>query len=332
MIIYEAFLFLIKILRIFLWLLVLTVAFGMVVPYIKNVNSYSYLQPVIKIDKTINENVKQYVPTTIAGQDWSRPITIVFLIIGIAILGTIGGSIRSHADRSRIRKELKGMKLQSATAKQKHDIESLEERLEAAPLKGKSRSALLKEFSVIKKELEKTGRNLAFLAIDVVGSTQMKLEEEPVTVESDFNEYHDYVQSKFQKYGYVKASWTPDGVMACFNTTEQAIQAAQSIIDGLPEFNKSVKMMKSDFNVRCGINSGFVYYDASTPLEEFSDRVIDIAGHMQKHAAPNTILIAKDMVEPVEEHSEFIKTTKIVDSLEAYEWNPDRTVEVKKAS
>ncbi len=323
---YDIPIFLLKLARLCIWVLMIIVALGILQPYVKNYNSYTYLQPISKVDKSINNTVKEYIPTTIGNHDWSRILTLVGFLILLAIVSTADNHFKDARDKRRLTKELDHIKLKTHTAKQQKDIAELQERIQSTTMRGKSRSALLKEFALIKKELEKTGRNLAFLAIDVVNSTDMKKQEDPVIVERDFNEYHDFVQSKFQKYGYVKASWTPDGVMSCFNTTEQAIEAAQAIIAGLKEFNQSVKMMRRDFAVRCGINSGFVYYDVTTPLEEFSDRVIDIAGHMQKHAAPNTILIAKDMVEPVEEHGEFSKTAKIVDSLEAYEWNPDAII------
>lgn len=321
--IYDIPILLLKLARLGLWILMIIVALGILQPYVRNYSSYTYLQPVSKVDKQINSTVKEYIPTTIGNHDWSRVLTLVGFLILLAIVSTADNHFKDARDKRRLTKELDRIKLQTHTAKQQKEITELQDRIQTTSMRGKSRSALLKEFASIKKELEKTGRNLAFLAIDVVNSTDMKKQEDPVIVERDFNEYHDFVQSKFQKYGYVKASWTPDGVMACFNNTEQAIEAAQAIIAGLTEFNQSVKMMRRDFAVRCGINSGFVYYDVTTPLEEFSDRVIDIAGHMQKHATPNSILIAKDMVEPVEEHGEFIKTTKIVDSLEAYEWNPE---------
>jgi hypothetical protein len=76
--------------------------------------------------------------------------------------------------------------------------------------------------------------------------------------------------------------------------------------------------MKRDFVVRCGINAGYVYFDESIPLEEMSDRAIDIAGHMQKHAPPNSICIAKPAIEPLEDRTGFVQTTKIVDGYEVY--------------
>ena len=110
--------------------------------------------------------------------------------------------------------------------------------------------------------------------------------------------------------------------MACFNNINDAVQAAQSIINGLDYFNKNVKAMRHDFKVRCGINSGFVYYDDSVPLEHYSDRTIDIAGHMQKYASPNTIFIAKQIIKPVKRNLEFVPTERVVDGLEVCEWAP----------
>ena len=75
--------------------------------------------------------------------------------------------------------------------------------------------------------------------------------------------------------------------------------------------------MKRDFAVRCGVNAGFVYFDDSVPLEQISDRTIDIAGHMQKHAPPNKILIAKQIIEPVKSKDDFNPTERVVDGFEA---------------
>ena len=46
---------------------------------------------------------------------------------------------------------------------------------------------------------------------------------------------------------------------------------------------------------RCGVNAGYVHFDEATPMEAMSDRVIDIAGHMQKYAEPNTVAVARKL-------------------------------------
>src|SRR4030095_3512961 len=93
--------------------------------------------------------------------------------------------------------------------------------------------------------------------------------------------------------------WTPDGVMACFAHVEDACQSGKDVIKSLKVFNSEVKLSKADFSVRCGVNAGLVYFDDSTPLERISDRVIDVAGHMQKNAEPNTVLVARKILEPL---------------------------------
>jgi len=107
--------------------------------------------------------------------------------------------------------------------------------------------------------------------------------------------------------------------------SKNAVQAAQDILKELEYFNAHVKTMKKEFKIRCGVNAGFVYYDDTIPLEHFSDRTIDIAGHMQKHAPPNSILIAKHILEPVKSHQDFAATKNLVDGLEVCEWNKTET-------
>ncbi|GBE06857.1 hypothetical protein BMS3Abin10_02515 [bacterium BMS3Abin10] len=182
------------------------------------------------------------------------------------------------------------------------------------------RDELLKLFAQTKKKLDTMGKDLAFLAIDVVGSTDMKQGEEKAIIELDFIEYKKFVEDKMKANGALKSAWTPDGVMICFASVEGAVRTAQKVITGLEAFNRDVKSMRLDFRVRCGINSGHVYFDESIPLEEISDRVIDIAGHMQKYAPPNNIYISKPAFEPMQDSEGFVPASKIVDGCEVYVW------------
>lgn len=307
--------YILKGLKLLVWCFILTIFLGMIAPYVSNLSSYSFLKPVIQTDKAINVTIKHYIPTRVAGWDFSRAIPI----IGLLILSSILSNYILLIQKAKMMRSLNEFKKQAITKEQQTLVKKIEETLDKDEPKEKNRQTLLKEFAQLKKELEKTGRSLSFLAIDVVDSTNMKIGEDPTIVENDFNQYHDFILCKLKEHGYIKASWTPDGVMCCFNTTEQAFEAAKDILSSLPDFNQSTKMMKQDFHIRCGINTGFVYYDLSTPLEEFSDRVIDIAGHMQKNALPDTILVAKDLVKPIKSYEVFT-SNNIVDGLEALEW------------
>lgn len=301
---------------------ILLTILGFLAPYISQLDSYPYVQRIIRFEAGINQLVKSYIPTKIFGFNLSRIITIIVLIILVDIVQTLINKIKYRIQKHTMTAQFKEIKKMYHSPEHKEKFDLLEKKMQQVnAATGKNRQELLKEFVNIKRELERIGRDLAFLAIDVVDSSGMKKGEDPESVEHDFTEYRKFVEAKFKEHGYIKAAWTPDGVMACFNTIENAVQTAQSIIEGLDYFNRNVKVMKKDFQIRCGVNGGFVYYDDSIPLEQLSDRTIDIAGHMQKHAPPNTILIAKQIIEPVKSHSNFLPTEKLVDGLEVYEWN-----------
>jgi class 3 adenylate cyclase len=311
------FLTLIRYIMIFLVLLTLL---GIVKPYVSNLKSYRYLEKVLSYEQTVNTSIKNTIPTTISGYDISRIMALIVLIILIDLTRNLTDRLRFYKHKQRMSIELNTIK-ETYTSANQDTIALLESKIEQASLaSGKNRQDLLKEFASLKRELEKIGRDLTFLAIDVVDSTGMKVGEDRSIVEHDFHAYHDYIEAKFKEHGVIKAAWTPDGVMGCFNNIENAVQAAESIINGLEYFNKNVKGMKKDFAIRCGINAGHVYYDDSIPLEHFSDRTIDIAGHMQKHAPINSILIAKQMIAPVKNQGQFEATERVVDGLEVCQW------------
>lgn len=295
--------------------------FGFARPYLANADSYTYLRPITHIDRVINDKVKATIPTRVQNYDLSRLFTVLGILILLSILHSIDVKLKRFDQKIQMLREYERIRAQYKSPEHMEKITALKTKLDESLLvSGKKRHELLRDFANIKKELEKIGRDLAFLSIDVVGSTTMKDNEEAQTIESDFNEYHDFVEAKCKEHGLVKASWNPDGLMACFNTVEEAVLTAQDILKDLPYFNRHVKLMKTDFSVRCGISAGHVFYDESLPLEQLSDRVVDIAGHMQKNATPNTIMIAKQMIEPVKSRENFVATKKIVDGLEVSEW------------
>ena len=73
-------------------------------------------------------------------------------------------------------------------------------------------------------------------------------------------------------------------------------------------------------SVRCGINAGSVHYEKSQRMEEMSDRVIDVAGHMQKYAAPDSIYVPRDVLEKSTAHEGFKPANATVDGYEVFTW------------
>jgi class 3 adenylate cyclase len=263
----------------------------------------------------------RYVPTNIAGSDRSD-----WILIGLAVLITVvSGSIAQRAQAARNRRLLR-VSAQAWRRKEgvkpgsKLDAE-LETTLRMAESgKNVNRQELLRVFAETKKKLDTFGREVAFLAVDVVGSVGMKAGEDPSSIQYDFEEYRKLVERIFRARGVLKTAWTPDGVMACFAHVEDACQAGKDVIKSLKVFNQEVKISRSDFSVRCGVNAGLVYFDDSTPLETISDRVIDVAGHMQKNAEPNTVLVARKIIEPLRQLEEFTHTAQVIDGYEASVW------------
>ncbi len=184
------------------------------------------------------------------------------------------------------------------------------------------REHLLELYAQTKKSLEEQKKNLSFLAVDVVDSTGMKQGEDPALAERDFRQYKKLVERVISAHKGLKAAWTPDGVMICFASVQNAVQAAQDLIRSLDHFNRQVKTIKADFKIRCGINAGKVLFDDTVPMEEMTDRNIDIAGHMQKYAEANTIYIGAHAIEGIRSQFGFRPVRKQVDGHDVYEWRP----------
>jgi class 3 adenylate cyclase/uncharacterized protein YggT (Ycf19 family) len=304
----------------------LFVLFAAIAVNIRNVQRYKYINKVIVLEKKINNPVlrvmRKNIPTKIARKDISRWIWVLIVLFIWLIFRSFAMRLSIRAKSCAIKKYLADLKVEPGAPAQVSDlIDNMHKKFaEIQHSKSSDRKELLKQFVKLKKTLDETGRHLAFLAIDVVDSTGMKAGEDKKIVEYDFMEYNNLVDKVLDSYGCLNSSWTPDGVMACFASVEAAVQAARKIITSLDDFNRNIKQMQKDFAVRCGINAGLVYYDINTPLESFSDQVIDIAGHMQKSAAPNTICIAKQAIEPVIEKEGFKMAGRKIDGVDVYEW------------
>jgi class 3 adenylate cyclase len=309
----------VTLLIIIIFALALALPYLMYIPFMRNIVSIWYISAAISLERTLSSLVENLIPIKIGD------VSIVQLVIIAVALGIFAffkdtqDRYRNILDRIQFKREYEALKGQMGLSDDAKVLSPLREKLEnPMQMRKKDREQLLKLFAETKRKLDSMGRDLAFLSIDVVDSTGMKKNEEKAAIEYDFKEYKRFIEDKLRSNGAMKYAWTPDGVMICFRTVDAAVKCGREVIDGLKDFNENVKTMKTDFRVRCGINAGYVYYDESLPMEEMSDRVIDIAGHMQKHSAPNTISIAKPAVEPLESRSGFVPTPKTVDGYEVY--------------
>lgn len=302
----------------------------LVTPYFKHAGSYRWIEYVEVFDARMIRRVKSVIPTNFKGYELARWFIVGGLLFGRMWVDTLRRKITTTMYRATVQRDFEA--LQSAAPADARVLAPVKEKMKTMDARNpKSRAELLKVMGDAKRQLESMGRDLAFLSIDVVDSTKMKLGEDKTFIEHDFREYKDLVDSKLRGNGSLKAAWTPDGVMACFPSIDAALKAAKEVISGLDAFNANVKMIKSNFTVRCGINAGHVYYDEQTPMEEMSDRVIDIAGHMQKYALQGTIACAKQIIEPVQQRGGFNDAGKVVDGYEVYQWTPASRLQDERA-
>jgi class 3 adenylate cyclase len=316
---------LISLIRWALLLVILLILAPTVLDYFDNARTHPAAKYVYEgrdyILRTAGPQIRNYIPVRIGGKDRTDWILVGGLVIFAAFLGSVRRRVETGSVRRRMRKQVndwkKQMHIEENSALSK-DLESKIGSLQTG--KPVDRQDLLRIFAETKKKLDSLGREVAFLSIDVVGSAAMKEREEAASVQYDFLEYRKLVENVFRARGVLKSTWTPDGVMACFSNVDEAVQAGKDVIHGLEDFNKNVKLMSRDFTVRCGVNAGYVHFDDATPLEAMSDRVIDIAGHMQKYAQPSSVAVARKVIEPLRDVEGFEPTDKVVDGYEVAQW------------
>ena len=276
------------------------------VPQIENAASYAAVRELLRIDREWHDALRALVPTKFGGTDIARWI----LVGGLFVLHFIFDRIFVYFRGQQIADGIDPKLLEQAQGAMAG--------LQAGGVR--SRAALLEILKETQNKLESMQRDLAFLSIDVVGSTDMKIGEERTQIEIDFREYKKLVEKEINAQGVMTSAWTPDGVMICFATADAAVAAGQGVINALQTFNKNVKKIRGNFRVRCGVNAGKVYYDKSIPMEQMSDHVIDVAGHMQKYALPNTVALAKGVLGKLQRREGFKPTGKEVDGFEVYHW------------
>lgn len=187
-----------------------------------------------------------------------------------------------------------------------------------------AREELLKRYREIEEALKSSRRKqCTFLAVDLVESTHMKEGHGTTEITVSFRAYEDMVKKVFKQYGAWKQAWTPDGVMVCFLQRELAVGAAQRILQNLDNLNATSNRLRTPFRARTGVHEGEVPIYEDTNLERVADRVIDVAGHLQKHANPNTLWVSADVYAHLQDKSGFVDLQKTVDGYKVYGWAPE---------
>lgn len=276
-----------------------------------------YADSIIKFEQKVNDITMTNIPVKIKIKRETFSYALLILIFFILII---------NARLNKFLKRLYGYEREKKQILEKEediDLDNVETVFSnVAENRLKQRHSMLDQIQKIKKQITKSATNYTFLSIDIYDSTNMKIGEKTYDIEYSFNKYIDMVKAIFIKNNVLSEAWTPDGVMACFKKIEHAIRAAKMVLKNLDKFNEDVKTINTFFHVRCGINSGLVNYDPDMPLELYTDRTIDIAGHMQKYAAIDTIYIPSSIIKTDKEG--FHTTDKQVNELNVSVWHKEK--------
>ena len=258
-----------------------------------------------------------------AGDLWSGAISVAgYFPLALAVVGWLS---RKGANAF-FTPVLKALRKRPRPARQQQELAfpTAEEEEEIACVKSeRARKRLLKRYQEIADALKGAGRKrCAFLSVDVAGSTQMKESEQEMAVTVTFQAYMQMLEGIFSRYGAWKQSWTPDGVMVCFLDADMAVAAGQAVLRQLRKFNLTQNLLRSRIAVRCGVNAGEVPIFEDSKLEKIAHRVIDVTGHMQKHASPNTLWVSAQVANHLADKAGFRPVEKEVDGHRVHEWSP----------
>ncbi|HEM47044.1 MAG TPA: FHA domain-containing protein [Alphaproteobacteria bacterium] len=136
----------------------------------------------------------------------------------------------------------------------------------------------------------------SFLDVDVVNSYGMKAE----TTRADhivvsFERFRSFVGGVVDELdGHVLNS-NGDELMCYFESTLQAVRAASRILDRLAAFNAGQNLLRTPFRFRLGIHTGRCLVDLDQGVAY--SPVLDVAGHLQKLAEPDSLLVSQQTLD-----------------------------------
>ncbi|MBS1723366.1 MAG: adenylate/guanylate cyclase domain-containing protein [Armatimonadetes bacterium] len=197
---------------------------------------------------------------------------------------------------------------------------------------GQERQALLQQLQDIQEKLKSDERFVTFLSVDIVGSTRIKTESDPLTVEFTFTEYHKFVESVVERFGGKVHSTAGDGVTCVFESPQMGYAAGRALLSGLFEFNSYRNRLAKPIELRAGVHTGSAHVAGQSLTNVNFAQVIDVAAHMQKSGEPGTLIVSETTANYVVGGPESIGEHRItVHDFQAIVWKPKVTVSASPA-
>jgi pSer/pThr/pTyr-binding forkhead associated (FHA) protein/class 3 adenylate cyclase len=131
----------------------------------------------------------------------------------------------------------------------------------------------------------------SFLDVDVVNSHGMKSNiSEPEQIIVSFERFRFYISEIVREFqGHVLNS-NGDELMCFFESPRNAIRAGNEMLARLEKFNANENMLEKPFCFRIGVHTGRSLVDLKRGVAYSA--ILDVAGHLQKHADTNGMAIS----------------------------------------
>lgn len=167
---------------------------------------------------------------------------------------------------------------------------------EPGAVSGSGLSRTMRQKLDVEREIETFSMMGSFLDVDVVGSRSMKpAGERPEHVILSFDRFRSFVGGVCEEHAGQVLNCNGDELMCFFEQPLDAVLAGCAILARLPAFNREQNLLGQDFRFRLGVHTGRSLVDLEAGVA-YSE-VLDTAGHIQKQAEPDSILISRTTLE-----------------------------------
>ena len=150
----------------------------------------------------------------------------------------------------------------------------------------------------LEREIEEFNVMGSFLDVDVVESRRMKGGDEKAEhIIVSFERFRAYVGGICEEWDGQVLNSNGDELMCFFESAGSALLAGSAILERLEAFNRDQNLLGKEFRFRLGAHTGVSLVDLNSGIA-YSE-VLDTAGHIQKQATPNALLISEQTLESV---------------------------------
>lgn len=150
----------------------------------------------------------------------------------------------------------------------------------------------------------------SFLDVDIVDSYGLKAESGDAELKIvSFERFRAFVAESVESFQGQVLNSNGDELMCFFEDTRAAVKSAATMLEALGDWNQRENMLSMPFRIRCGIHTGESLVDRNRGVA-YSD-VLDVAGHLQKDAEVNTLLVSERTVEALPPEFRFREVGKL---------------------